>query len=61
MTPKERTLVAKITDEQMNMLHRIADDGDEPLARVVRRLIQTAYVERYGLEKPPKATLKHGK
>jgi len=53
--------VVKVTDEQLNMLHRLASDGDEPIARIVRRLVQREYVERYGLNPPPKAKLKHGR
>lgn len=59
--PKDRTLVVKVTDEQLNMLHRLASDGDEPIARIVRRLVQREYIERYGLNPPPKAKLKHGR
>lgn len=60
MTKRERNLVVKCTDEELNMVHRMAEDGDESIARIVRRLVTTAYVERYGIEKPKAAKLKHG-
>ena len=50
----------KCTDEELNMLHRMAEDQDEAIARIVRRLVTTAYVEKYGIEKPKAAKLKHG-
>ena len=59
MVAKDRTLVVKVPDEMLNMLHKMADDCDDSIARIVRRLITTAYTERYGLAKPPKAKLKH--
>ena len=59
MTKRERNLVVKCTDEELNMLHRMADDQDEAIARIVRRLVTTAYVDRYGIEKPKAAKLKH--
>ena len=60
MTKRERNLVVKCTDEELNMLHRMADDQDEAIARIVRRLVTTAYVDRYGIEQPKAAKLKHG-
>ena len=60
MTKRERNLVVKCSDEELNMLHRMAEDGDDTIARIVRRLVTTAYVEKYGIEKPPRAKLKHG-
>ncbi len=60
MTKRERNLVVKCTDEELNMLHRIADDTDDTIARIVRRLVTNLYVEKYGIEKPPRAKLKHG-
>lgn len=59
MKKRERNLVVKCTDAELNMLHRIAEDTDETIARIVRRLVLTAYTERYGLEKPKAAKLKH--
>lgn len=59
MTKRERNLVVKCTDAELNMLHRMSDDGDEPIARIVRRLVTAAYVARYGVETPPAAKLKH--
>jgi hypothetical protein len=60
MTKRERNLVVKCTDEELNMVHRLAEDGDDTIARVVRRLLTAAYVEKYGIEKPKAAKLKHG-
>lgn len=59
MVRRVRNLVVKCTDSELNMLHRMSEDGDEAIARIVRRLVTTAYVARYGIEKPNAAKLKH--
>ena len=59
MTKRERNLVVRCSDEELNMVHRLAEDGDDTIARIVRRLITASYVEKYGIEKPPRAKLKH--
>lgn len=59
MIKRERNLVVRCSDEELSMLHRIAGDTDESIARIVRRLVATAYVEKYGVTRPPRARLKH--
>ena len=41
------------------MAHALADAGDEPIARVVRRMIRHGYADKFGTAKPPKPKLKH--
>lgn len=50
-----------MSDEELAMAHALADAGDETIARIVRRFIRDAYVERFGVQKPPKPKLKHEK
>lgn len=59
-TTKSRSLVVKVTDDEMDMVHQLAADTEDSIGKVVRKMIRDAWVERHGLTKPPKATLKHG-
>lgn len=61
MTEREKNLVLRVSDDELAMAHALADVQDEPIARVVRRLLQHAYVERFGTKKPPTPKLKHAK
>ncbi|MCL2779350.1 MAG: hypothetical protein FWD73_15255 [Polyangiaceae bacterium] len=60
MVKRKRNLVAKCSDEEMNMLHRICDDSDVSISFFVRALVRIKYGMRFGLDAPPPATLKHG-
>lgn len=56
---KTRSLVVKVTDEEMNAIHALAHETEDSIAKVVRKLIREAWLARHGLEKPPRAKLKH--
>ena len=56
---RERNLVVRVDDEELAMAHALADAGDEPIARVVRRMIRHEYADKFGTAKPPKPKLKH--
>lgn len=60
-TKREKNLVLRVADEELAMVHALADDRDESIARIVRRFIRDAYVERFGLKKPPAPKLKHAR
>jgi hypothetical protein len=47
---RTRNLVVRLTNEELVMAHRIASASDESVARVIRRLIKIAYVDRFGIE-----------
>jgi hypothetical protein len=61
MTAREKNLVLRVSDDELAMAHALAEAQDEPIARVVRRFIRDAYVERFGVTKPPKPKLKFSK
>lgn len=61
MHERERNLVVRVDDEELAMAHALADAGDEPIARVVRRMIRHEYADKFGTAKPPKPKLKHTK
>lgn len=60
MLKRTRNLVVACSDEELAMLHQLADDRDEPISRVVRRWIKDTYITTYGMKKPRPAKLKHG-
>ena len=57
---KTRSLVVKITEQEMDMVHALAAETEDSLGKVVRKWIREAWVAKHGLEKPPRAKLKHG-
>lgn len=59
MTKRERNMVLRVDDEELAMAHAIAEAQDETIARVIRRFIRHAYVERFGTKQPPTPKLKH--
>ncbi len=59
MKERERNLVVRVDDQELAMLHAVANDRDEPIARVVRKFIRDAYGAKFGDAVPAPATLKH--
>lgn len=49
-----RNLVVRVAEEELAMAHALADDLDDTIARIVRRFIRDAYVERFGVVTPKK-------
>ncbi len=56
---RERTLTMnlRVSAEEREKLHAIADANDEPAAMTVRRWIRTFYAQAFG-EVPPKVAAK---
>lgn len=55
MVERKNSLVVRLDDEEMAMIRAVAEAGDEPMSRALRRMIRTVYVERCGLKPPPKS------
>ena len=49
MHKRENNLVTRLDDEEIAMMRELSDATDEPMTRIVRRLIRTAYVDRFGI------------
>lgn len=49
---RTRNLVVRLSDDEHAMAARLAEAKDEPMTMIVRKLLRSAYVERFGLEKP---------
>jgi hypothetical protein len=56
MHKRENNLVTRLDDEEIAMMHALSEATDEPMTRIVRRLIRTAYVDRFGIGRPPAQT-----
>lgn len=52
MKDRNRNLVTRLSDEELAMAHRLAEEKDVPMTALVRRLLRDAYVDTFGLEKP---------
>ena len=53
MHKRENNLVTRLDDEEIAMVRALSVATDEPMTRIVRRLIRTAYVDRFGIGRPP--------
>ena len=58
MKTRERCVVVKVNDLELAQLHALAEAGDEPIARWLRRTIEGAYRDRFGSSPPPKPQTK---
>jgi len=47
--PRERNLVVRLTDDELERARQLAEARDEPMTTTVRRLLAMAYVERFGV------------
>ncbi len=52
-------MVLRVSDDELAMAHALAEAQDEPIARIVRRIIRDQYVARFGVTPPPAPKLKH--
>lgn len=52
MRQRGRNLVVRLAEDELAMARALAEDRDEPFARVVRKWIRDAYVERFGVNAP---------
>lgn len=62
MSERERTktLTIKVSVDELNKAHALADAGDESIGRYVRRVVASDYERRFGDAPPPQAKLKPG-
>jgi hypothetical protein len=58
MKDREHNLVIRVDRDELAMAHALADDRDEPIARMLRRFIRDSYQARFGSGKPPEPRLK---
>ena len=60
MRDRKRSLVIKVDDTELAKLHALAADGDEHVARMLRRWLGERYVARFGDAPPPASRTKFG-
>jgi hypothetical protein len=53
MHERNRNLVVRLDEQELAMARALAADRDEPMTMVVRRLLKSAYVDRFGVTPPP--------
>jgi hypothetical protein len=56
MHRRENNLVTRLDDDEIAMIRELSAATDEPMTRVVRRLIRAAYVDRFGVGRAPSAS-----
>jgi hypothetical protein len=52
MHDRNRNLVVRLDEQELAMAKAVAEATDEPMTRLVRRLLRDAYVSRFGLTPP---------
>lgn len=52
MKERDRNLVVRMANDELAMAHALADDRDETVSRIVRKLLVDAYVARFGVTPP---------
>lgn len=57
---KMRTMVVRMTDEELAKLHALAGDLREPFSVLVRRWVRDSYRARFGEATPPDVKLRNG-
>lgn len=55
---RAKNLVTRVDETELAMAHALAEALDEPMTRIVRRLLRDAYVSRFGVTPPKKAITK---
>lgn len=57
MPTKERSnhLNVRLSDQEIAMAHALAEDRDEPMTMILRKMIRDAYVARFGVTPPKKS------
>ena len=58
MTERPRTLTIRMTEAELAKAHAIADAGDEPISRYLRRVVIADYERRFGEAPPPTPKLR---
>ncbi len=52
MKTREHNINVRVDEEELAMIHALAERTDEPVTRLVRRWIQQRYVEAFGVVSP---------
>ncbi len=52
MKTREHNINVRVDEEELAMIHALAERTDEPVTRLVRRWIQQRYVEAFGVVAP---------
>lgn len=52
---RKRTFNVTLTEEELGMLHALAEDNGEPMCRMMRRWIRDQYRVTFGQKKPKPA------
>lgn len=52
-------MVARVSAEELAMVHAIASDRDETISQMIRKFIRESYRLRFGEKAPPRPKLKH--
>lgn len=52
MKTREHNLNVRVDENELAMIHALAERHDEPVTRLVRRWIQQRYVEAFGVTPP---------
>ncbi len=52
MKNREHNLNVRVDENELAMIHALAEVSDEPATRLVRRWIQEHYVARFGVTPP---------
>lgn len=52
-------MVARVSAEELAMVHAVAADRDESISQMIRKFIRESYRTRFGDKTPPKPKLKH--
>ena len=55
MHERNRNLVVRLDEQELAMARALAEDRDEPMTMLVRRLLKSAYVDRFGVKPPRQA------
>jgi hypothetical protein len=51
MKKRTRSLVVRVDDRELAMAHQLANECDEPMTMLIRRLVKEAHAEKFGAEK----------
>jgi hypothetical protein len=51
-TPRSRNLVVRVADDELEMMHAIADEERETAATLIRRWIRQHHSARFGVVQP---------
>jgi hypothetical protein len=56
---RKHNIVVPVTREELDQVHHLSATTDEPIVRMVRRLLRAEYASTFGDAPAPAAKLKH--